>query len=156
MRLESILVRNSPWAIATRGAGQAAAARLPSGAEPVQRVVHGLCSQGRASQRRIKASPRPRPQGDSGRRERQWETALLVITSRHLVPSWVRFAFPGCQGGAGQGEPAPPGCCAVPSRFGAARPARRGREGRELLTEGLLGDALVWGERAGPCLLLTR
>lgn len=70
-------------------------------------------------------------------------------------PSLGAFCFPrlpGGRGGAGQGKPAPPGCCAMPSRFGAAGPARQGREGRELLTEGLSGGASVWGERAGPCL----
>lgn len=67
-------------------------------------------------------------------------------------PSLGAFCFPRLPGGAEQGKLAPPGCCAMPSRFGAAGPARQGREGRELLTEGLSGGASVWGERAGPCL----
>lgn len=67
-------------------------------------------------------------------------------------PSLGAFCFPRLPGGAEQGKLAPPGCCAMPSRFGAAGPACQGREGRELLTEGLSGGASVWGERAGPCL----
>lgn len=128
MRLESILVRNSPWAIVTRGAGQAAAARLPSGAESVQRVVRVLCAQGRPSQGRIKASPCPRPQGDSGRRERWWETALLVIGLRSLVPLWVRFAFPGCRGG--QSRASWPHLGAVPCRAGLELLGLLARAGR--------------------------
>lgn len=147
MHHESILIHSSLWVIVTRGAGQGAAGSPPAGSEPVQRVVRGLCSRGRAGQTRIKASPCPGPQGDSGGGKAVGNCAVgdRLAPPR---PSLAVILVPRLPGGAGLGELALPACCAVPSRFGAAGPARQGRRDQEMLTE----ELSVWGERAGQCL----